>query len=317
MNIPTLRLAKPREQSNRIPLAGRNYMIGGAVGLAVVFFTVWTIFPLIYTFVYSFTDWQPLRAEQQVIGLANYQEALYQDRLFWISLRNTLAFVVGNVMGGGTLALLIALLINSAKRFTAFFRAAFFMPTITGIVGVALVWSFIFQPRFGILNNVIFSVAETLHLPPPAEIGWLTRPQYAMISIIIFGFWKFLGLRMIIFLAGLQSIPKMFYEAAEIDGAGTWGKFRFVTLPLLRPTMIFVLVTSVINSLQVFEPMYVMPSDPGGPLNSTRTMVLHIFDKTFGLYRFGYGAATSFILFAIIMTITLLQLRVLNRRVDE
>ncbi len=291
-------------------------MIVGAVGLAVIFFTVWTIFPLLYTFAYSFTDWQPLRAEQHFVGLANYEEALFKDPLFWTSVGNTLVFVIGNVLGGGALALVLALLINSVNHFKAFFRAAFFLPTITGVVAVSLVWSFIYQPRFGILNSVIFSVADLLHLPPPAEIGWLTRPQSAMVSIIIFGLWNYVGIRILIFLAGLQSIPKTYYEAAEIDGAGAWGKFWYVTLPLLRPSIVFVLITTVINSMQAFEPMFVMPAQPGGPLNSTRTIVLHIFDKTFTLYRFGYGAATSFILFVVIMIITVLQFRLLNRRLD-
>jgi multiple sugar transport system permease protein len=291
-------------------------MIAGAVGLAVVFFTVWTIFPLLYTFVYSFTDWQPLRAVQHFVGLANYEEALFKDPLFWTSVGNTLIFVIGNVIGCGALALLLALMINSVNHFKAFFRAAFFLPTVTGVVAVSLVWSFIYQPRFGILNSVIFSIAGGLHLPPPAEIGWLTRPQSAMVSIIIFGLWNYLGIRLLILLAGLQAIPKPYYEAAEIDGAGMWGKFWYITLPLLRPSIVFVLITSVINSMQAFEPMFVMPAQPGGPLNSTRTVVLHIFDKTFTLYRFGYGAATSFILFAVIMVITVLQFRLLNRRLD-
>lgn len=301
---------------NRIPLAGRNIMVWGAVGLAITFFSVWTIFPFVYTFVYSLYDWQPLRTEQEFIGLKNYHEALTNDRLFWKSLQNTFYFVGGNVIGGTALSLLVAMMINSVRHFKAFFRAAYFMPVIAGLVAVALVWSIIYQPRFGILNTTIFYIFERLHLPPPPEIGWLTRPQWAMPSIIMFGFWKFLGVRMIILLAGLQAISHTYYESADIDGANTWAKFRYITLPLLKPALVFVVITGVINSLQAFEPMYVMPRSAGGPLNATRTIVLHIFDKTFGLYRFGYGAATSFILFAIIMVITLIQFRLFNRSDD-
>jgi len=303
-------------RQNRIPMAGRNVLVWGAIGLAVVFFSVWTIFPFVYTFFYSFYDWQPLRAEQEFLGADNYYEALFKDRLFWKSLWNTFYFAIGNVVIGTALCLLVAVMINATWRFNAFFRASYFMPVIAGMVSVALVWRFIYQPRFGILNSTIFYLVELLRLPPPPEIGWLTRPQWAMPSIIIFGFWKYLGIRMIILLAGLQAIPETYYEAAEIDGAGTWTKFRHITLPLLMPALAFVIITGVINSLQAFEPMYVMPGNPGGPLNATRTIVLHIFDKTFGLFRFGYGAATSFILFGIIMVITLIQFKALNRSYD-
>ncbi|NIP22218.1 MAG: sugar ABC transporter permease, partial [Phycisphaerae bacterium] len=203
LSLPWLRQTQST-QKNRIPLAGRNVMVWGAVGLAIVFFSVWTVFPFIYTFIYSFYDWQPLRLEQKFLGLGNYQEALFKDRLFWKALGNSFYFAIGNVVFGTALCLLVALMINAAKRFNAFFRASYFMPTVAGMVAVSLVWEFIYQPRFGILNTALFALAEFIRLPPPPEIGWLTRPQWAMPSIILFGFWKFLGVRMIILLAGLQ-----------------------------------------------------------------------------------------------------------------
>lgn len=298
-------------RSNQIPLAGRNIMVGGAVGLAVVFFTLWTLFPFIYTFIYSFYDWQPLRPTQQFVGLGNYHEALFVDRLFWKSLWNSFYFAIGNVVFGTAICLLVAVMINATKHFNAFFRASYFLPTVTGMVAVSLVWQFIYQPRFGILNTLIFSVAAFLNLPPPPEIGWLTRPEWAMFSIILFGFWKFLGVRMIILLAGLQNIPQTYYEAAEIDGAGTWAQFRHITLPLLMPALAFVIVVGVINSVQVFVPMFVMTD--GGPLNSTISVVLLLYQKTFQLFRFGYGASISFILFAIIMMMTIFQLKFLQK----
>lgn len=299
------------DQKNRIPLAGRNLMVGGAVGLAVVYFAVWTVFPFIYTFGYSFFDWQPLRPTQPFLGLANYREALFEDRLFWKALGNSFYFAIGNVVLGTTICLLVALMINATKHFNAFFRASYFIPTVTGMVAVSLVWEFIYQPRFGILNSTLFATTEALSLPPPPEIGWLTRPQWAMPSLILFGFWKFLGVRMIILLAGLQNIPQTYYEASEIDGAGTWAKFRYITLPLLMPALAFVIVVGVINSIQVFVPMFVMTE--GGPMNSTTSVVMLLYQKTFQLYRFGYGAAISFILFAIIMVMTVFQLRFLRR----
>lgn len=296
---------------HQIKLAGQNAMVAGAVLLAAAYFLVWTVFPFAYTFVYSFFDWQPLRPAQHFVGLDNYAEALFDDQRFWQALGNSFEFAFGNVVLGTVICLLVAVMIQSVTRFQAFFRASYFMPTVTGMVAVALVWEFIYQPRFGILNTALFAVADWLNLPPPPEIGWLTRPQWAMPSLILFGFWKFLGVRMIILLAGLQNIPQTYYEAAEIDGAGARAAFFRITLPLLMPALSFVIVVGVINSLQVFVPMYVMTD--GGPLFSTTTVVLLLFEKTFQLYRFGYGAALSFILFGLIMALTLIQIRFLRR----
>ncbi len=309
------RLRRPQATSpHRIRLAGQNAMIAGAIVLAAAYFLIWTVFPFIYTFIYSFFDWQPLRPTQEFLGLDNYAEALFQDQRFWLAMGNSFEFAFGNVVLGTVICLLVAVMINSVKRFQAFLRASYFLPTVTGMVAVALVWEFIYQPRFGILNTSIFATADFLNLPPPPEIGWLTRPQHAMNSLILFGFWKFLGVRMIILLAGLQNIPQTYYEAAQIDGAGARASFFRITLPLLMPALSFVVVVGVINSLQAFVPMYVMTS--GGPLFSTTTVVLLLYEKTFQLFRFGYGAAISFILFAIIMLITFVQLRFLRSSWD-
>ncbi len=289
-------------------------MIAGAIGIAAVYFLAWTVFPFIYTFIYSFFDWQPLRPTQQFVGFDNYVEALFQDQRFWQAMANSFEFAFGNVILGTLVCLMVAAMINSVKRFQAFFRASYFMPTVTSMVGVALVWEFIYQPRFGILNTSIFAMADWLNLPPPPEIGWLTRPQYAMPSLILFGLWKYLGVRMIILLAGLQNIPPTYYEAAQIDGAGARATFLRITLPLLMPALSFVVVVGVINSLQVFVPMFVMTA--GGPLYATTSVVLLLYEKTFELFRFGYGAAISFILFAIIMFLTFLQIRFLRSSWD-
>ena len=310
LGLLTPTLERPRQ----IRLAGQNMMIAGAVLLAAAYFLVWTVFPFIYTFIYSFFDWQPLRPTQQFVGFDNYVEALFEDQRFWQAMGNSFEFAFGNVVLGTVICLLVAAMIHSVKRFQAFFRASYFMPTVTGMVAVALVWEFMYQPRFGILNTAIFSTVDFLNLPPPPEIGWLTRPQWAMPSLIIFGFWKFLGVRMIILLAGLQSIPQTYYEAAQIDGAGARASFFRITLPLLMPALSFVIVVGVINSLQVFVPMFVMTD--GGPLFATTTVVLLLYEKTFELFRFGYGAAISFILFGFIMVLTMVQIRFLRSSWD-
>jgi multiple sugar transport system permease protein len=301
-----------RGRRNTIVLPGRAFMIWGAMGSAMLFFLLWTIFPLIYTFIYSFYDWQPLFARQSFIGFANYREAFTRDPLFWKALKNTLVFTFANVFIGTFLALGIALMIDSVSRLAAFYRVSFFMPVMISLVAASLVWQFIYQPRFGILNSLIFGTADALGLPPPPEIGWLTRPQWAMFSIILMTFWKFIGFRMVIYLAGLQTIPKTYYEAARIDGANVWQRFRHITFPLLTSTTLFVVVISTIHSLQVFEQMFIMTR--GGPFNSTISLVQLLYEKTFELYRFGYGASISFIIFALIFVLTVVQQRFFSNR---
>lgn len=287
-------------------------MIWGIMGAVITHYILWAFFPFTYAFIRSFTKWQPLVKDFNLIGLANYREALFEDTLFWKALGKTAYFTVANVGIGTTLCLVVALMVNSVKRFRGFFRFAYFLPVPLGIVPVALVWQFILQTRFGILNHVIFSTARALHLPPPPEIGWLTRPQWAMPSIIMLTWWKWLGFRMVIFVAGLQGIPDVFYEAAQIDGAGRWAQFRYITLPLLTPVVLLTLVYSTIASIQVFAQIQVMTD--GGPMRATYTIMMHLYDRTFGLYRFGYGAALSFILFIIILTLTAFELKVLRTR---
>lgn len=292
-------------------------MIWAGIGLAIIFLVMWSYLPIIYTFFRSFYDWRLLAKEMPFVGLDNYRKALFDDPYFWNALGNSFTVVLGNVGIGTLLCLTVALMIHSVKRFTTFFRSVYFLPVVISMVPAALVWQFIYQPRFGILNNSMFAIAESLHLPPPPEIGWLTRPEWAMKSLIIFGFWKFLGFRMTILLAGLQNIPEDFHEAARIDGAGRWAQFHYITLPLLAPALAFVVITGTINSLQAFAQMYVMTG--GGPARSTETIVMLIFGYALGEgegLRFGYSAAISYILFCIIFLITMFQLKVLRPRFE-
>jgi ABC-type sugar transport system permease subunit len=282
------------------------------MSVLVVHYVLWAIFPFTYAFIRSFTKWNPMLKGSNFIGLANYNEAFFKDTLFWSAMGRTAWFTVANVGVGTALCLIVALMVHSVKRFRGFFRFAYFLPVPLGLVSVAIVWQFILQTRFGILNHIIFSTVKALRLPPPPEIGWLTRPQWAMWSILILTWWKWLGYRMVIFLAGLQGIPDVFYEAAQIDGAGRWDRFRHITFPLLTPQVLLTLVHSTIASVQVFAQIDVMTG--GGPMNSTRTIMMHLYDRTFGLQRFGYGAALSFILFLIIISLTFFQLKFLRTR---
>jgi len=199
----------------------------------------------------------------------------------------------------------MALLLNiRLLKFKTFFRLGFFVPVITTLVAVAIVWRFIYNPRFGLINYFL----SVVHLPP---IDWLGDPVWAMPAIILMSVWKSFGYNMIIFLAGLQSIPENLYEAARVEGASSWQTFRFVTLPMLRPTMVFVGLMTLIGSFQIFAEPYIMTQ--GGPLNKTLTIVQYMYESGFRWWRMGYSAALAFILFVIILIFTLVQLQIRKR----
>jgi multiple sugar transport system permease protein len=283
--------------------AETSLFIWGAIALTVGFFLVWYIVPIGWTVALSFYDWSPGSPRNHFVGLDNYVEALVTDHVFWQSLGVSAYFTAGNVILGTALALLIANSLQSPPYFTSFFRLAYFLPTVVTIVAAAVVWQAIFEPRFGIFNNGMFWITDTLGLPPFPEIGWTTTREWSMPTIILFGLWKFLGIRIIILLAAIEAVPRVYYEAAELDGANRWQQFRYVTLPNIQPALWFVVITGVINSLQIFEPMYVITE--GGPARSSTSLVMLILEKAFHLSRFGYGAAVSVILFTIIAVFSL------------
>jgi multiple sugar transport system permease protein len=235
------------------------------------------------------------------VGLSNYIE-IFKDPLFWQSLINTFYFV----LAGGPLSIAVSLgaaLLLSSKlvKFKGIFRLVYFMPVVTTLVAVSILWRFIYQPRFGILNYLLGFIG--IH-----PIDWLGDPHWAMPAIILMAIWKNFGYNMIIFIAGLQNIPEDLYEAANIEGASEWNKFKNITLPLLAPTTLFVSIITIIGYFQLFAEPYVMTQ--GGPLNSTLSIVLYMYREGFRWWNMGYSAAIAFILFFIIMVISLIQLKV-------
>lgn len=284
----------------------------------IIGFLVFTLFPSFFSLLLSTFSWD-IMTPLMFVGLQNFVR-LFSDPLFYKVLRNTAFFVLISVPLGMIFSLILALLVNVKLKYIVFFRTAFFMPKITSMVAVALVWTWIFNPDFGWLNSIldqlrlldpINSLLGSIGLPP---LRWLTSPIWAMPAIIIVSVWKNLGYSMIMYLAGLQGISDMYYEAAEIDGASWWQKFRYVTLPMLSPTTFFVLVMSIIGSFQVFEQVFIMTRggqgiSPGGPLDSTNTIVLYIYTHAFTYFQMGYASAVAWILFIIIFTFTLLQWR--------
>jgi len=261
-------------------------------------FAVFTLFPVLYSAYLSFVDWNLIR-DPVWVGFDNYRKA-FNDPLFWKVMRNTFSYTAGSVPLGMALSLGLAVLLNRKLRGVEILRTLYFLPVVSSGVAVAMVWRWLYEPNFGLINYVLSLVG----IDP---IGWLTTTEWAMPAIILMSVWKGLGQSMVIFLAGLQSIPRQLYEAAEIDGASRWQQFWDITRPLLSPTTFFVLVISIIGSFQVFSQVYVMTN--GGPANSTSTIVYYIYQKGFNEFQMGYASTLSWLLFAVIFAFTLLQMR--------
>lgn len=271
-----------------------------ALPLIAVFF----VLPVAGGLLLSFTDFDIYAigdpGSARFVGLRNYASLLASPD-FWIALRNTAYFA----LVGGPLSVLVALgaalLVNAPlARFKGFFRTIYFTPFVTTLVAVAVVWRYVFHHQYGLLNYALGAVG----LGP---IDWLGDPHWAMPAIIIVAVWRNFGYGMLVFVAGLQSIPEELYEAAELDGAGPWRRFVHVTLPSLRPTLLFVGIITMIGFFQLFAEPYVMTQ--GGPLRSTASVVLLMYEEGFRWWRMGYAAAIAFILFAVILAATLVQLR--------
>lgn len=245
--------------------------------------------------IYALGDFHQLR----FIGLDNYVRLLH-DPILAIALRNTLYFMLAGGSLSVALSLGAALMINHPlTRWRGFFRTVLFLPVVTTLVAVAVVWRYLYHPRYGYLNQLLTYFGM-------APIDWLGNSYYAMPAIIILSIWKNFGFNMIVFLAGLQNIPQHLYEAASLDGANEWQKFRYITLPMLKPTFVFVLIVTLIGNLQLFAEPYVMTQ--GGPDDSTMSLSLLMFQEGFRWWNLGYAAAIAFLLFLIILAGTLFYL---------
>lgn len=274
---------------------------------AITSIFIFFFLPVLAAFVISFTDfdiytlgdWSTLR----FVGLKNYLK-LIDDQLFWQALQNTFYYVLAAAPLSIAVSLGAALLLNSKLiKYKGVFRLSYFMPVVTTLVAVAIVWRFIYHPKFGILNYILSFIGIN-------PIDWLGDPVWAMPAIILMSVWKNFGYNMIIFIAGLQNIPEELYEAADIEGANGWQKFKFITLPMLAPTTLFVTLITMIGFFQVFAEPYVMTQ--GGPLNKTLTIVQYMYQEGFRWWNMGYSAAIAFILFFIIFIGTMIQLKIKN-----
>jgi len=263
---------------------------------------LFTLIPVVAGFFLSFTNWDML-SDPQWVGLENYQDIL-KDRQFWNALRNTVIYTLIVIPGGLAVSMLLALALNSKIKGTAIYQAIFFLPYVSSTVAIALVWKWIYHPDYGVLNAMLRAVG----LP---GVDWLTNPSVALISVAIVQIWQTAGYNMVLLLAGLRAIPKDYYEAARIDGASPWTIFWSITVPLLMPTIFFVTTISIIASFQVFNLIYVMTG--GGPGNSTKVYVFYLWENGFSFFKMGYASALAYVLFVIILAITLIQARFLGR----
>jgi multiple sugar transport system permease protein len=281
-----------------------RWFVTPALGLIAVFFAL----PVLAAFGLSLTDFDIYAIADagnvRFVGFDNYAE-LGRNPLFWAALRNTFYFV----LVGGPLSVVVslgaALLVNARlARWKSFFRTAYFAPVVTTLVAVAIVWRFLYHPSYGPINYLLGRVGI-------GPIDWLGDPNWAMPAIIVLAVWKNFGYNMLIFIAGLQNIPDDLYDAADLDGANWWHRFRHVTLPMLGPTFLFVGVVTMIGYFQLFAEPYVMTQ--GGPLKSTLSVVLLMYEEGFRWWRIGNAAAIAFVLFVIMLALTLLQFRLRPR----
>jgi multiple sugar transport system permease protein len=289
---------------------GRQHRAGWAfVTPALTLIGVFFFLPVLAGLVLSFTDFDIYAIGRpdvaRFVGVRNYAQVL-TNPLFWQALFNTFYFVI---VGGplSVLASLVAAMLVSARlaRFPGLFRSIFFMPVVTTLVAVAIVWRYLYHPQYGLLN-------WALGLAGIGPVDWLGNPHTAMLGIILMAVWKNFGYNMLIFVAGLQSIPEELYEAAALDGASPWQRFVHVTLPGLAPTFLFVGVMTMLGNFQLFSEPYVMTQ--GGPLRATTTVVLLMYEEGFRWWRMGMAAAIAFVLFVIMLSGTLLQMRLARER---
>jgi len=261
-------------------------------------FLLFIAYPMVRSFYLSFTRYN-LKDAPQWVGLDNYVTMFTNDDLFWQSFKVTALYVVGSVPFGTIFALLVAMILAQNLRGVNFWRTIYFMPTMVSGVAIAVMWTYLLNPQYGLVNELL----DLIGVKGP---GWIASQTWALPSLIMMSWWS-IGGQMVIYLAGLKGIPKELYEAAEIDGAAEWAKFRHITIPMLSPTIFFNVILGLIGAFQVFEGPLVLTS--GGPNNATLTYVLNLYNEAFKFIHFGYASALAWFLFAVIMLMTLLVVR--------
>lgn len=273
--------------SNNKTFMGLVFILPALVGTFI-----FIVIPVVFSFGLSFVHWDLIN-KVQFVGLKNYSD-IFTDPLFGKILLNTFVYAISTSIFAVIIPLVLACILNSKIRGSEFFKTAYFLPFVTPMIVIAVIWQWIFDPNIGILNHVL-----GLH------INWLYDKNFAMPAIIIVSVWKLIGYNMVIFLSGLSALNQSLFEAAKIDGANAVETFKFVTVPLLSPTIFFVVVITCISSFQIFDLIYLMTQ--GGPLNSTNVLVYAIYQNAFEYFKVGQASAIAYVLFVIILALTLIQ----------
>ena len=282
--------------------------------IPIIFFLYFRIYPTVFAFQMSLYDWNPLAVDQQYVGLENYQtlfEEVNNSRsVTHAAFVNTAGYIALGMPAQLIIALLIALMLNEIRFMSTIYRLAVFLPFVTSTIAVAWVFRMLYQPKFGLFNALL----QIFSLP---QQPFLNNPSQALASITVMVVWQGLGFAVIIFLAGLKQIPRVYYEAAEVDGASRFQTFRRITLPLLNPSIVYLLVLQSISFLRMFAPVIAMTNQgDGGPLNSTTTVVLRVYREAFQKFHMGYASTLTVVLFGIILIVTIVQLRITTRPTD-
>jgi len=285
-----------------------NWRLRRYIGLVfiapwLIAFLVFDLIPTASAFYFSITDWSVIGATTHIVGLRNYQDLFFNDPLFWTSLWNTVYYTAISVPLGLALAFGLALMLNVRVRGQGIFRTLFYLPAVVPTVSASVVWLWIFDTNHGLLNYL----GSRVGLPP---IQWLTSPAWSKNALIIMSLWG-VGAAMVIFLAGLQAIPREIYDAADVDGAGGLRKLLAITVPLMSPSIFYNLLIGLINSFQVFNVAYIVTG--GGPVNSTLFYMLDIYNNAFSYLRMGYACAMAVVLFIVILALTVLVYRSSSR----
>lgn len=274
---------------------------------ALTFYLVFEIFPMFYSIYMSFFEWHII-GDIKFVGLGNYLKML-SDPIFVIALRNTLIYTAVTVPVQIILGLTIALLLNQKIRGKAAFRTLYYIPVITSWTVVSLIWKWIYDPIYGFLNYILLFLGIIKE-----PIRWLQDPSVALYAVMLVTIWKGIGWNMVIFLAALQTIPQSLYDAALIDGANKWRKFRYVTLPLLRPIIATVMVLLTIGALNAFVQIYILTA--GGPLYSTEVINTYLYKNAFGYLNFGYASSMAVFLLIITLSISIIQIKILSKKIE-
>lgn len=269
---------------------------------ALTLFALFNIIPIIYSFYLSLVKWDGFSAQKKFVGLKNYAD-LFKNVEFYNSLWVTIIYTILVTAGSIIIGMFLANLLNKELKLKTLFRTAFFIPVITATAASGVVWKYLLDPSQGIINKFL----NYIHLP---SIPWLVNPFWVILSISLVGIWKRIGFNLIIYLAAMQSISPSLYESADIDGAAKYEKFRYVTIPLLKPTTLLLIIMSFIDSFQVFDQVYVMTM--GGPMNASNVLGLYMYREGFSVGHVGYASAVGWIIFLFVFIATIIQFRISN-----